>query len=152
MAQDALRAEAQLRAQLKCQLKAKEKKSKSKGPGKSRATKKLEDCPGVSAPSLSGKRMEPIPVLFVRENKKLAEEAARKMSEPGTPQMLARDVTGDEGAYAGLLGLNATFSFSPRDFDKVKSGKILKKNVLKFPPKIKRLKLNKNSDKTSPPL
>ena len=127
MAQDALRAEAQLRAQLKCQLKAREKKSKSKGPGKSRATKKLEDCPGVSAPSLSGKRMEPIPVLFVRESKKLAMEAARKKSEPSTPQMLSRDVTGDEGANAGLLGLNATFSFSPRDFDKVKTGKLASK-------------------------
>ena len=116
--------EASLRAQLKSQMKAREaKKSKSKQPGKSRASKRLENCPGVTSPSLSGKRMEPIPVLLVKEKKKRAEEAARKLSEPSTPQLATRDVTGDEGANAGLLGLDTTFFFSPRDYDKVKAGK-----------------------------
>ena len=75
MAQDALRAEASLRAQLRSQMKAREaKKSKCKQQGRSRATKRLDNCPGITSPSLSGKRMEPVPVLFVREKKRLASE------------------------------------------------------------------------------
>ena len=125
MAQDALRAEASLRAQLRSQMKAREaKKSKCKQQGRSRATKRLDNCPGITSPSLSGKRMEPVPVLFVREKKRLASEAARKLSEPSSPQMNVQDVTGMEGVNAGLLGLDSSFSFSPRDFDRVKAGKI----------------------------
>ena len=104
-AQAALRREASLRAQLKGKLKAKRE-------ARSRAVKRLEECPGVNGPSVSGKRMKKLPSYWEQKKK-------RESNVPDCPAELhVGEVTGEMGATAGLLGgLDATFSFSPMGKD-----------------------------------
>ena len=105
----ALGREAILRAQLKSQLKAKEAARKKARVGRTRAEKRLEECPGVDGPSLSGKRIRKLETYWPEQG-----EAANTAGN--VPTMKEEDVTGEFGATAGLLGgLDATFSFSPRD-------------------------------------
>ena len=33
-----------------------------------------------------------------------------------SPELKVRDVTGEAGTHAGLVGVDSTFTFSPRDF------------------------------------
>ena len=110
MARQALGREAVLRAQLKSQLKAKEEaRKKSVKVSRTRAEKRLEECPGVNGPSRSGKRIRKLESYWPEQ-----EGAANAAAD--NPAMKEEDVTGEHGATAGLVGgLNATFSFSPRD-------------------------------------
>ena len=58
-----LRSKAQaLRSQLKNQMKAKEKK-------RTRTARWLEECPGISGPSLSGRRIKPLPQHWPKAEK-----------------------------------------------------------------------------------
>ena len=102
-AQAALRSEAALRAQLKHQLKVKETAAKA-GKTRSRASKRLEECPGVKGPSASGKRIRKLPTYW---------EEQPEVKPELIPQVVKDEL---KQATAGLIGgLDATFSFSPKE-------------------------------------
>ena len=82
-----------LRAQLKSVMKVREaREAKATVPRKTRAASRLEKCPGVSAPSLSGKRMRPLPAIW-QENR------AKNLKANAEPE-----------------NLDSTFSFSEEDY------------------------------------
>ena len=123
LAQDALRSEADLRNQLRRHIRAQEVATKQQiikaKSSRSRAAKRLDNCPGINNPSASGKRILPLDSYWVKETGNVKKE------EITTPTLKTRDVTGTDGAMAGLQGLNSTFSFSPRELREMKAGELL---------------------------
>ena len=105
--------EATLRSKLSSQLKAKIEgaEPRAKKAKLSRAQMKLENCPGINQPSLSGKIMKPLTTIWKQEPKK--EEALTP--EAPSPDMKIRDITGQDYVSSGLVGMDSTFTFSPRD-------------------------------------
>ena len=100
IAQAALRSQAELRTQLLAKMKEREVCSKAKA-RRAKTNKKLESCPGISGPSASGKLMRKLPSYW--------------QEEPSAKELRYKDVTGEDGLTAGLVGgHDATFSFSPR--------------------------------------
>ena len=115
--------EAQLRAKLRDLVEVKEAmrrrtkkvakapRAKQQDPSYKRAVKRLENCPGVNGPSASGKRIKKLPSYWAEQ-------------QAAGPQLVAKDVTGQEAVTAGLLGgLDATFSFSPLERKNFFAGK-----------------------------
>ena len=126
MTQDAALYEARLRAELDNKMKARVKREldepANKKPRLSRAQKRLQECPGVSKPSLSGRIMRQLPEIWKKEPAKL------EFKQEGNT-MRVRDVSGEDGTHAGLVGLDSTFTFSPQEFNKLHDGK---RNKLKL--------------------
>ena len=119
MTQDAALFEARLRAELDDKRRARVKKEleepANKKPRLTRAQKRLQDCPGVSKPSLSGRIMRQLPEIWKKEPVK-QEPVKWEIQQVGNT-MTVRDVTGEDGTQAGLVGHNSTFTFSPRDYE-----------------------------------
>ena len=95
---------------------------------KSRMAKKLENCPGVSSTSASGKIIRPLPVIWSEMAKR---EPKSELVDDIKPRMEDLDITGlggSGGFPAGLFDPDATFSFSADD----KDGKLVVYQLLKL--------------------
>ena len=124
--------EAELRDRLANQARAKRARHGSErdqppAPRRSRAAKRLAECPGVGQTSASGKIMRPLPSIWRAQQQPLKREAVEDV-KPKAEMKLEEEVGADQLSYqsalAGLEGLNSTFSFPTYD----KKGKL--RNIL----------------------
>ena len=60
--------------------------------------------------------MRQLPEIWKKEPAKL------EFKQEGST-MRVRDVSGEDGAHAGLVGLDTTFTFSPQEFKNLQDGK-----------------------------
>ena len=121
--------EAELRDRLANQARAKRVRHGSErdqppAPRRSRAAKRLAECPGVGQASASGKIMRRLPAIWRDQplKREREDEEAKPLPKPELKQ--EEDVGADQLSYqsamAGLEGLNSTFSFPQYD----KKGKL----------------------------
>ena len=65
--------------------------------------------------------MKSLPSIWKQEELKMEVSEADNVNA-FSPELKIRDITGEAGSQAGLVGLDSTFTFSPRDF---RDGKLL---------------------------
>ena len=121
--------EAELRDRLANQARAKKARHGSErdqppAPRRSRAAKRLAECPGVGQASASGKIMRRLPSIWRDQplKRERDDEEAKPLPklEPKQEEELGADQLSYQSAMAGLDGLNSTFSFQAYD----KKGKL----------------------------
>ena len=118
--------EADLRDRLANQARAKKPRHGSErdqppAPRRTRAAKRLAECPGVGQTSASGKIMRPLPSIWqAKPIKREADGDERPKLKPKQEEETGVDQLSYQSALAGLEGLNSTFSV-PYD----KKGKLI---------------------------